>query len=165
VTYLIKDNWKIISHYMFITCGRPDDDLVEHDLAFRVLLAVVLPELFELKVSWPYDLSEMRSELFEARGAVFDIILDTTHVLMGLTIISMTSDMAADVMRRKTLTNITKRVLVNLLISIAASIVVIVRRPRPPSCLPSSPPPPLPLPPPPLPPPPPRGGLGGGKSS
>jgi hypothetical protein len=68
VTCLIKDNWKIISHYMFITCSRPDGDLVERDLAFRVLLTVVLPELFELKVSWPYDLSEMRSELFEARG-------------------------------------------------------------------------------------------------
>jgi hypothetical protein len=65
---LIKDNWKIISHYMFIACGRPDGDLVERDPAFRVLLAIVLPELFELEVLWPYDLSEMRSELFEARG-------------------------------------------------------------------------------------------------
>jgi hypothetical protein len=53
---------------MFITCSGPDGDLIECDLAFRVLLAVVLPELFELKVSWPYDLSEMRSELFEAWG-------------------------------------------------------------------------------------------------
>jgi hypothetical protein len=53
---------------MFITCGGPDGDLIERDLAFRVL-AVVLPELFELEVSWPYDLSEMRSELFEVRGA------------------------------------------------------------------------------------------------
>jgi hypothetical protein len=53
---------------MFITCGRPDGDLVERDLAFRVLLAVVLPKLFELEVSQPYDLSEMRSELFEAWG-------------------------------------------------------------------------------------------------
>jgi hypothetical protein len=51
---------------MFITYGRPNGDLVERDPAFRVLLAVVLPELFELKISWPYDLSEMRSELFEA---------------------------------------------------------------------------------------------------
>jgi hypothetical protein len=68
MTFLIKDNWKIISHYMFITCGEPDDDLVERNLAFRVLLAVVLPELFELEVSQPYYLSEMRSELFEARG-------------------------------------------------------------------------------------------------
>jgi hypothetical protein len=51
---------------MFITCSRPDGDLVERDLAFRVLLAVVLLELFELKVSLPNDLSEMRSELFEA---------------------------------------------------------------------------------------------------
>jgi hypothetical protein len=66
MTYLIKDNWKIISHYMFITCGGPDDDLVKRDPAFRVLLAVVLPELFDLEVLQPYDLSEMRSELFEA---------------------------------------------------------------------------------------------------
>jgi hypothetical protein len=110
---------------MFITCGGPDGDLVERDLAFKVLLAVVLPKLFELKVSWPYDLSEMRSELFEARGAVFGIVLDTTHVLVGLTAISMTSDMAADVTRRKTLTKITRRVLVDLLISIVMSIVVI----------------------------------------
>jgi phage-related holin len=111
---------------MFITYGGPDGDLVERDLAFRVLLAVILPELFELEVSRPYDLSEMRSELFEARGAVFGIVLDAAHVLMGLTVISMTSDMVADVMRRKTLTKITRRVLVDLLISIAASIVVIV---------------------------------------
>jgi hypothetical protein len=68
VTCLIKDNWKIISHYMFVTCGGPDGDLVECDPAFRVLLAVVLSEFFELKVSWPYDLSEMKSELSEAWG-------------------------------------------------------------------------------------------------
>jgi hypothetical protein len=126
VTCLIKDNWKIISHYMFITCGGPDGDLIERDPAFRVLLAVILLELFELKVSRPYDLSETRSELFEARGAVFGIVLDTAHVLMGLMVISMTSDMATDVTRRKTLTKITRRVLVDLLISIAASIAVIV---------------------------------------
>jgi hypothetical protein len=71
---------------MFITCGRPDGDLVERDPAFRVLLAVVLPELFELEVSWPYDLSKMRSELFEARGAVFGVVLDAGHVLVGLLI-------------------------------------------------------------------------------
>jgi hypothetical protein len=45
---------------MFITCGGPDGDLIKCDPAFRVLLAIVLPELFELKVS------EMRSELFKA---------------------------------------------------------------------------------------------------
>jgi phage-related holin len=111
---------------MFITCSGPDGDLVERDLAFRVLLVVVLPELFELKVSRPYDLSEMSSELFEAWGAVFGIVLDMAHVLMGLMVISMTSDMAVDVTRRKTLTKITRRVLVDLLISIAALIAVIV---------------------------------------
>jgi hypothetical protein len=111
---------------MFITCGGPDGDLVECDPAFRVLLAVVLSEFFELKVSWPYDLSEMKSELSEAWGAVFGIILDAAHVLVGLTVISTTSDMTADVTRRKTLTKITRRVLVDLLISIAASIAVIV---------------------------------------
>jgi hypothetical protein len=68
MTCFIKDNWNIISHYMFITCDGPNGDLIERDLAFRVLLAVVLPELFELEVSWSYDLSEMRSVLFEARG-------------------------------------------------------------------------------------------------
>jgi hypothetical protein len=36
---------------MFIACGGPDGDLVERDPAFGVLLAIVLPELFELKVS------------------------------------------------------------------------------------------------------------------
>jgi hypothetical protein len=123
---LIKDNWKIISHYMFIACGGPDGDLVEHDLAFGVLLAVVLPELFELKVSRPYNLSEMRSELFEARGPVFSIVLDMAHVLVGLTVISATSIMAADITRRKTLTKITGRVLADLLISIGAFIAVIV---------------------------------------
>jgi hypothetical protein len=54
---------------MFITCGGPDGDLIERDPTFRVLLAVILPELFELEVSQPYDLSEMRSEQFEAWGA------------------------------------------------------------------------------------------------
>jgi hypothetical protein len=53
---------------MFITCSGSDGDLVERDPAFRVLLAVVLLELFELKVPQPYDLSEMRSEFFEAQG-------------------------------------------------------------------------------------------------
>jgi hypothetical protein len=67
MTCLIKDNWKIIRHYMFITCGGPNGDLVGRDPAFRVLLVVVLPKLFELEVSRSYDLSEMRSELFEAR--------------------------------------------------------------------------------------------------
>jgi hypothetical protein len=69
---------------MFITCGGPDGDIIERDPTFRVLLTVILPELFELKVSRPYDLSKMRSELFVARGAMFSIILDTVHVLMGL---------------------------------------------------------------------------------
>jgi phage-related holin len=110
---------------MFVACGRPDGDLIERDPAFEVL-AFVLPKFFELEVSWPYDLLEMRSELFEARGGVFGIILDTAHVLVGLTVISTTSDMATNVMRRKTLTKITRRVLVNLLISIATSIAVIV---------------------------------------
>jgi hypothetical protein len=111
---------------MFITCGGPDGDLVERDLAFRVLLAVVLPELFELEVSWPYNLLEMRSELFEAWGAMFGVVLDAVHVLTGLTVISTTSDMAADVTRRKTVTKITRRVLVDLLISIVASIAIVV---------------------------------------
>jgi hypothetical protein len=111
---------------VFITYGGPNGDLVERDPAFGVLLVVVLPELFELEVSRQYDLSEMRSELFEARGAMFGIVLDTAHVLVGLTVISMTIDMAVNVTRRKMLTKIMRRVLVDLLISIAVSIAVIV---------------------------------------
>jgi hypothetical protein len=88
---------------MFVACGGLDGDLVERDLAFGVL-AVVLPKFFELEVSQPYDLLEMRSGLFEAWEVVFDIILDTAHVLVGLMVISTTSDMAANVTRRKTLT-------------------------------------------------------------
>jgi phage-related holin len=126
MTCLIKDNWKIISHYMFLTCGGPDGDLTERDPAFRVLLAVELPKLFELEVSRPYDLPEMRSELFEAWGAVFGVILDAVHVLVGLMVVSMTSDMVVDVTGRKTVTEITRRVLVDLLISIAASVAVVV---------------------------------------
>jgi phage-related holin len=111
---------------MFITCGGPDAYLVERDPAFRVLLTVVLSELFKLEVSLPYDLMEMRSELFEARGAMFDVILDVVHILVALTVISTTSDMATDVTRRKTVTEIARRLLVDLLISIAAMIAVVV---------------------------------------
>jgi phage-related holin len=111
---------------MFIAYDGPNGDLIERDLAFRVLLAIILLKLFELEVSSPYDLSEMRSELFEARGAVFGIVLDTAHVLVGLTVVGTTSDMAANVTRRKMLTKITRRVLVNLLISIVVSIAFIV---------------------------------------
>jgi hypothetical protein len=68
----------------------------------------------------------MRSELFEAQGAVFDVVLDAVHVLMGLAVISTTSDMAADVARRKTVMKIARRVLVDLLISIVVSIAVVV---------------------------------------
>jgi hypothetical protein len=69
MTCLIKNNWKIVSHYVLITCGGPNGDLIERDPAFRVLLVVIFPELLELEISWPDDLSEMRSKLFEARGA------------------------------------------------------------------------------------------------
>jgi hypothetical protein len=37
---------------------------MECDPVLGVLLVVVLPELFELEVLRPYDLLEMRSELF-----------------------------------------------------------------------------------------------------
>jgi hypothetical protein len=50
MTCLIKDNWKIVSQYMLITCGRTDDDLIERDLAFGVLLAVIFPELLKLEI-------------------------------------------------------------------------------------------------------------------
>jgi hypothetical protein len=33
---------------MLIICGGPDGDLVERDLAFGVLLAVIFPELLGL---------------------------------------------------------------------------------------------------------------------
>jgi hypothetical protein len=45
---------------------------------------------------------------------------------MGLAVISMTSDVTADVARRKTMMEITRRVLVDLLISIATMIVIVV---------------------------------------
>jgi hypothetical protein len=56
MTCLIKNNWKIVSHYMLITCGGPDGDLVERDPAFGVLLAVIFPKLLELEIPWPDDL-------------------------------------------------------------------------------------------------------------
>jgi hypothetical protein len=126
MTCLIKKNWKIVSHYVLITCGGLDGDLIERDLAFGVLLAVIFPELLKLEIPWPDDLSEMRSELFETRGGVFGVILDAAHVFVGLAVISTTSDVTTGVTRRKTVTEIARRVLVDLLISIAATITVVV---------------------------------------
>jgi hypothetical protein len=126
MTCLIKDNWKIVSHYMLVTCSRTDSDLIEHDLPFGVLLAVIFPELLKLEIPWPDDLSEMRSKLFETRGSMFSVILDATHILVGLAIISTTSDVTVDVTRRKMVTEITRRILVDLLISIAVTIAVVV---------------------------------------
>jgi hypothetical protein len=57
---------------------------------------------------------------------VFGVILDAAHVLMGLAVISMTSDATVDVARRKMVTEITRRVLVDLLISIVMTIAVVV---------------------------------------
>jgi phage-related holin len=125
MTYLIKNNREIISHYMLITCGGLDGDLVERDPAFGVLLAIIFAELFELEIPWPDDLLEM-SKLFETRGAVFNVILDVAHVLVGLAVISTTSDLTADIARRKMVTGIVRRVLVDLLISIATTIAVVV---------------------------------------
>jgi hypothetical protein len=126
MTYLIKNNWKIVSHYVLITHGGPDGDLIERDLAFGVLLVVIFPKLLKLKIPWPDDLSEMRSKLFETRGAVFGVVLDTAHVLVGLAVISTTIDVTVDIARRKTVTEIARRVIVDLLISIATTIVVVV---------------------------------------
>jgi hypothetical protein len=67
----------------------------------------------------------MRSKLFETRGAVFGVIPDAAHVLVGLAVISMTSDVTTDVVRRKTMTEIMRRVLVDLLISIVAMIALL----------------------------------------
>jgi uncharacterized BrkB/YihY/UPF0761 family membrane protein len=111
---------------VLITCNGPDGDLVERDLAFRVLLPVIFPELLKLEIPWLDDLLEMRSKLFEARGAMFGVILDAAHILMGLAIIGMTSDATADVARRKMLMEIARRVLVDLLISIVVTIVVVI---------------------------------------
>jgi hypothetical protein len=61
MTYLVENNKKIVSHYMLITCGRPDGDLIERDPAFGILLAVIFPELLKLEIPWPDDFSEMRS--------------------------------------------------------------------------------------------------------
>jgi phage-related holin len=57
---------------------------------------------------------------------VFGVILDAAHILVGLAIITMTSDVIAGVARRKTVMEITRRVLVDLLISIAVTIAVVV---------------------------------------
>jgi hypothetical protein len=111
---------------VLITCDGPNNDLIERDLAFMVLLTVIFPELLELEIPWKDDLLERWSKLFEARGAIFAVILDAAHVLVGLAIISTTSDVTADVTRRKTVTKIMRRVLVNLLISIAMMIVVVI---------------------------------------
>jgi hypothetical protein len=103
---------------VLITYSGPNGDLIERDPAFRVLLAVIFPELLELEIPWLDDLSEMRSKLFETWGAVFCVILDAAHILVGLAVISMTSDVTADVARRKMVTKIARRVLVDLLILI-----------------------------------------------
>jgi hypothetical protein len=68
----------------------------------------------------------MRSKLFETWGAVFGVILDEAHVLVGLVVISMTSDVTTDVARRKTTMEIAGRVLVDLLLSIAMIIAVVI---------------------------------------
>jgi hypothetical protein len=68
----------------------------------------------------------MRSKLFEARGAVFGVILDAVHVLVGLVVVSTTSDVTVDVMTWKMVMEIARRVLVDLLISIATMIAVVV---------------------------------------
>jgi phage-related holin len=70
----------------------------------------------------------MRSKLFETRGAVFGVVLDTAHVLVVLMVISTTSDVTTGVTTRKTMTEITRRVLVDLLISIATTIEVVVMK-------------------------------------
>jgi hypothetical protein len=57
---------------------------------------------------------------------VFVVILDGAKVLVGMAVIRMTSDATVDVVRRKMVTEITRRVLVDLLISIAAIIAVVV---------------------------------------
>jgi hypothetical protein len=111
---------------VLITCGGLNGDLVERDLAFGVLLAIIFPELLKLEIPWPDDLSEMRSKLFETRGAVFGVILDAAHVLVGRAVISTTSHVTVGVVRRKTVTKITRRVLVDLLISIATMIAAVV---------------------------------------
>jgi hypothetical protein len=111
---------------MLITCSGTNGDLIERDLAFRVLLAIIFPELLELEIPWPDNLSEMRSKLFEARGAVFSVILDVAHVLVGLAVINMTGDVTTDVTGRKMVTEIVRRILVNLLISIVVTIAIVV---------------------------------------
>jgi hypothetical protein len=65
MTCLIKNNWKIVSHYMLITYGRPNGDLIERDPTFGVLLAIIFPKLLKLEIPWLDDLSKMRSKLFE----------------------------------------------------------------------------------------------------
>jgi hypothetical protein len=125
MTCLIKNNWKIVSHYVLITGDGPDGDLIERDPAFKVLLAVIFPKLLKLEIPWPDDFSEM-SKQFETRGAVFGVILDAAHVLVGLAVISTISDVTVGIARRKTVTKIARTILVDLLISIAMTIAVVV---------------------------------------
>jgi hypothetical protein len=110
---------------MLITYSGLNGDLIERDLAFKVLLAIIFPKLLKLEIPWPDNLSEM-SKLFEAQGAVFGVILDAAYVLAGLAVISTTSDVTMDVTRRKTVTEIARKILVDLLVLIAVTITVVV---------------------------------------
>jgi uncharacterized membrane protein YeiB len=56
---------------------------------------------------------------------VFGVVLDAVHVLMGLAVISTTSDVTVGIARRKTVMEITRRVLIDLPISIAMIAVVV----------------------------------------
>jgi hypothetical protein len=71
-------------------------------------------------------LSEVRSELFQARRTVLGVVFDPTDVLISLTIISTAEDAATGVTRRKLLTEITVEVLIHFLISITVMIAVVV---------------------------------------
>jgi hypothetical protein len=57
---------------------------------------------------------------------VLGVVLHVAHVLMDLAVMGTTSDATADVARRKMVTEIARRVLVGLLISITVIIAVVV---------------------------------------
>jgi hypothetical protein len=71
-------------------------------------------------------MSEVRSELFQARRTVLGVIFDATDVLISLTVISAAEDAATGVTRRELLTKIMVGVLIHFLISITTVIAVVI---------------------------------------
>jgi hypothetical protein len=111
---------------VFIARSGSDSDLIKCDPVVGVLLPIVLPELFKLEVLWPYDLSKVRSKLFQAGRTMLGVVFNATDVLISLTIISAAEDAATGVMRRELLVEVMVEVLIHFLISITMAIAVVI---------------------------------------